>query len=245
MKLLLGIVLISMLLIAGCTGGEQTPPAEAPPTEAPPTPPTQTGGEVEPSTPEEESGEFDTWDLTTMMVSAQPIYCTVDYTEGDFTGSSKMWIKGDMLRVETSSMTAGTTDEYMMTMISTGDTTYIMNVDGGYAVPSTGGDCDWISINVKELEACMPAGDEPEEMDEYDFESSYDEAPSSFHCEVGTFGEEKFQTTGKVCDLTADLCSIYEGVANGTGVPGMTPEEMCGQLEGEQKAECMAALGLE
>ena len=244
MKLLLGIVLISMLLIAGCPGGETTPPVEEPQT--PPTPPTQTGGEVEPSTPEEEGTEFDTWDLETMMVSTQPIYCTVDYATGDFTGSSKMWIKGDMVRVETSSLVAGTGEEYQMVMISTGDTSYIMNVDGGYAVPATGdSDCDWVSINIKELEACMPAGDDPEGMDEYNFEASYDDVPTSFHCSVGVFGDEKFQTTGKVCDLTAEMCSIYEGVANGTGIPGMAPEDLCGDLEGEQKAECMAALGLE
>ncbi len=242
MKLLLGLVLVSMLLIAGCPGEEQTPPVEEPQPETPPTPPTQTGGEVEPSPPEED--EFGTWNMETMMLSTQPIYCTVDYTTGDFTGESEMWIQGDLVRVETSSV-SGTGEDYQMTMISTGDVTHLMNVEGGYAIPSTGGDCDWVSINLKELEACTPEGDEPAGMEEYDFESSYDEAPTSFHCEVGTFGDEKFQTTGTVCDLTTELCNIYEGIANGSGIPGMAPEDLCGQLEGEQKAECMAELGLE
>jgi len=248
MKLLFGIVLVSMLLIAGCTGQPEPTPAPEPVPETPPatpTTPTQTGGPVE---PEPEPEEFETWNMEAMIATSQPIYCSVDYAEGDFTGSSKIWILGDKMKVETASITGGDSG-YEMTMISDGTVTYMKNVEGGYAFPATGdSDCDWIVFDVDKLNACIPSDASTEQVpveEDYDFEASYAEAPSSFHCEVMAFGAEEFATTGKVCDLTQDICDIYEGVANGSGIPGMMPEDMCGDLDGEQKAECMAALGLE
>ena len=245
--MLLGLVLVSMLLMAGCIGGEPEPtPVPEPVPETPPaTPPIQTGGAVE---PEPEPEEFETWNMQAMIATSQPIYCSVDYAEGDFTGSSKIWILGDQMRVETASITGGESD-YGMTMISKDQVTYLENIEGGYAFPATGeSDCDWIVLNVDRLNACIPAGltgESAPAADDYDFEASYQAAPSSFHCEVMDFGADKFETTGKVCDLTESICETYAGIMNGTGIPGMTPEDMCGHLDGEQKAQCMAAIGIE
>ncbi len=243
MKVLLGLVLISLLLVAGCTGGEQAPQAKETQSKGSVTTPIQSGGEVQSGT-EEKTPESKTWDLGNMMSSAVPTYCTVDYSSGEFSGSSKMWIKGDNLRVETTTKMPGSNEDIESVMIAVGDTTYIKNTDGNVLGSTTQKDCDWVSLNTKELEACMPEDEQTEETG-YDFESSYEETPSSYNCAPGVFGDEKFHPEGKVCDLTKEFCSLYKGMANGTGIPGMSPEDLCGDLEGDQKATCMQQFNLD
>lgn len=248
-----------MLFIAGCPGdqqdGVQTGGTTGQPEGAPLT---QTGGEVEGGaqsggeTGAQEGGDagaqtqegspFDSWDMQAMMAAGQPVHCTMTYSEEGFTSVSEMWLKGENMRSESTTTADGQT--YETTAIIKGDVVYISGQQG----MGMDEDCDWVKMDNARLAECIPESDESmaAEMGAYDYEDTYDTPPAQYNCDYATFGDEKFDTPGKVCDLTEEFCTMYESLGEGgSGIPGMDPAEICGSYTGEEYAQCMQAFGLE
>jgi hypothetical protein len=247
MRFLLAIVFVTMLFVAGCPGGapqEGAQTGEAPadqPTESAPSQPGTAPGtapsEQEPAGQEtqQEGSPFDSWDMQAMMEMGQPVHCTVTMNEEGMSYTSEMWFKGENMRVETSTSSGG--EAYMGTVIIKNDVMY-MSQQEGYGMGEME-DCDWQMLDSKELEACMPESEEPTETGTFDVET-YEATPSEYHCEYGTFGDEKFATPGKVCDLTQQLCDMYE-MMESEAFPGMGAD-MCEGLTGQEYADCMEAV---
>ncbi|MBD3398100.1 hypothetical protein GF412_02790 [Candidatus Micrarchaeota archaeon] len=252
MRFLLAIVFVTMLLVAGCPGGG---PQEGTPSGQPGAPSgqmgtedgAQSGGETgaqeggESGSQEQAGTPFESWDMQEMMAGGQPVHCTVTYSMEGQTSTSEVWIKGENMRVESTSSMEGET--YETIAVIKGEVVY---VSGGAAM-GTEEDCDWVKMDYQRLEECIPESEESvaSEMTAYDYQETYEEAPAEYNCDYGTFGDEKFNTPGKVCDLTEELCTLYESIESGSGVPGMDPEEVCGSYTGEEYAQCMQAFGLE
>lgn len=257
MRFLLAIVFVTMLFVAGCPGGGPqegaaqggTPSGGAAPAQG--TAPaqeqaqeqTQEEGGQAAQTQAQEQSLFGDWDVGAMMAEGQPVHCTVTYSAGGQTSTSEVWIKGQNMRSEATTSMEGET--YETVAIIKGDVVYVSGSSG--MGMGTEEDCDWIKMDNKRLEECIPASEEStaSEMDAYDYQETYEETPADYHCDYAAFGDEKFDTPGKVCDLTEELCSLYESIEGGSGIPGMDPEEICGAYTGEEYAQCMQAFGLE
>ncbi|MBD3389386.1 hypothetical protein GF415_00310 [Candidatus Micrarchaeota archaeon] len=256
MRILLGLMLVSMVLLAGCPGGgpqeapeqAQEPVQEQQPADTPQEEGTEAGEEQpEEAPPEEEGGTetqeespFESWDMQAMMALGQPVHCTVTYTSGGISTTSEMWMKEENLRVETS--TAAGEDTYSGTVVMKGDEVYTQST-ASYAGMAEE-ECDWIKLDSERLKECIPESmSEEESTFEIDYDEEYEEVPSEYNCDYGTFGDEKFEVSGTVCDLTEDLCDMYAMMEGGT-YTGADPS-MCEGLEGEDYAQCMEALGLQ
>jgi len=250
MRFLLAIVFVTMLFVAGCPGGQQAAgtQAGAPAGAQDGTPPAQQMGQE--STPEgqaaqtqaQEQSLFGDWDMQAMMAAGQPVHCTVTYTTAGQSSTSEVWLKGQNVRSESTTTMEGET--YETVAIIKGDVVYVSGQQG----MGMDEDCDWVKMDNKRLEECIPASDEPmaAEMGTYDYQDAYEDAPASYECDYATFGDEKFDTPGKVCDLTEELCTLYESMGEGgSGIPAMDPEEICGVYTGEEYAQCMQAFGLD
>jgi hypothetical protein len=258
MRFLLAIVFVTMLFVAGCPGGQQqaaqggTPSGQQAATQGS----TQAGGTTgaqESTQTQEQGGQaaqtqaqeqslFGDWDMQAMMAAGQPVHCTVTYTNAGQSSVSEVWLKGQNVRSESTTTMEGET--YETTAIIKGDVVYVSGQQG----MGMDEDCDWVKMDNKRLEECIPASDEPmaAEMGTYDYQDAYETAPASYECDYATFGDEKFSTSGNVCDLTEQLCTLYESMGEGgSGIPGMDPEEICGPYTGEDYAQCMQAFGLE
>ena len=241
MKMLFGMLLVAMLLIAGCPGeSPPTPqtgvPATGQPTGATPSQPGTEAPEAKPPGQEtQEKGIFDEWDMQAMMAMGQPVYCTVTVREEGMTSTMKMWVKGESMRIESSSQYEG--EAYQSTMIMKNDIIY-MSEQGGMGMMEEG--CDWQMLDNKKLEACMPEEDPSASYDIGTFDTgTYESPPYDYHCEYAVFGDEKFATPGKVCDLSQQLCDMYEMMESGT-FPGMGAG-MCAGLTGQDYADCIEA----
>ncbi len=256
MRFILAIVFVTMLFVAGCPGDQQEAAQAGEPSPGQPagTPPaggdagSQPGGETgaqeggDAGAQTQEGSPFGSWDMQAMMAAGQPVHCTMTYSDEGYTSVSEMWLKGENMRSESTTTTDGQT--YETTAIIKGDVVYVSGQQG----MGMDEDCDWVKMDNKRLEECIPESDEPmaAEMGAYDYEDTYETAPSEYNCDYATFGDEKFDTPGKVCDLTEELCNMYESLGEGgSGIPGMDPEELCGVYTGEEYAQCMQAFGLE
>ena len=242
MKMLFGMLLVAMLLIAGCPGGApqetaQTGGPSTPAGTAPSQPGTVPSGQ-EPAGQEtqQEGSPFDSWDMQAMVAMGQPVYCTVTVKEEGMTATSKMWLKGENMRIESTSSMEGET--YTSTIVMKNEVMYMSQQEGSYGMDGME-DCDWQLLDSKKLEACMPESEEPSETGTFDMET-YEATPYEYHCEYAAFGDEKFATPGKVCDLTQQLCDMYEMMESGT-FPGMGAD-MCEGLTGQDYAECIEAI---
>jgi hypothetical protein len=246
MRILLVLLMASLLLFAGCPqddgngpgtvpgtpGGSAVPPQEGPGGEAP--------GEQEPqesATPD----EFASWDMEVLMALGQPVHCTTTYADSTLTAESELYFMGEKMYVESVSTMEGET--YETRMILVGNVSYISMDGQTYGLDE---DCDWIKMDFERLNECVPEevmGDAEESTEMFDMSQDYESTPSDFNCGYGTFGEEKFSPQGKVCDLTEEMCEIYEMFGNGQypGAPTVD-ESLCDGLTGDDYDSCMQAV---
>lgn len=251
MRFLLALVFVSMLFVAGCPGGQQETAQSGGPAsvQSEGAPSTQTGGAADGAQEGGDTGAqaqvdtpFGSWDMQAMMAAGQPVHCTVTYSDQSYTSVSEMWLKGQNIRSESTTTSDGQT--YESVAIIKGDVVYVSGQQG----MGMEEDCDWVKMDNKRLAECIPESDESmaAEMGAYDYEDTYETPPAEYNCDYATFGDEKFDTPGKVCDLTEELCTLYESMGEGgSGIPGMDPQEICGVYTGEEYAQCMQAFGLD
>lgn len=237
--MLLGIFMASLLILAGCpqedTGNGQVPPGA--PGGVPPS-----GGGAAPQEEEPEEtipDEFMSWDMQALVALGQPVYCTVTYTDGSFTTESELFFKGESMRVESTSTMNG--ESYDAKMILVGNVSYLSMEGQTYGMDE---DCDWVMMDFGRLQECIPEDmlDETGDTTEMFSADDYEAAPDDFYCEYGTFGDEKFVAQGKVCDMTEEMCEIYEMMGSG-GYPQMPMDEsMCAGLTGQDYQDCLDAV---
>jgi hypothetical protein len=246
MKMLLGLFMASLLLLAGCpqddtgggtipqgtpNGGGTAPQGEAPPQEVPP----------EPEPVELVPDEFENWDMEVLMALGQPVHCTTTYADASISTESEVFFKGESMRVESVSIMEGET--FTTRMIIIGNLSYISMDGQTYGLEE---DCDWIKMDFERLQECIP-----EEMQEdaigsddlFNMEQDFENTPDDFNCEYALFGDEKFVPQGKVCDLTEEMCELYEMLGSGGALSNMPIDEsLCEDLTGTEYEQCMEAV---
>lgn len=180
--------------------------------------------------------DFANWDFAAMQTLGQPIYCEVDYAETGFSGSYKMYMKGENIRVETTTNSEGQMEA--ATTIMKGKKIYIQ-----YSEPAdmgNGVNCEWVYMDMDKIDSCMPENTEVEGSTEVE---KYEETPDNYHCEYGTFGDEKFTTPSvpSTCDLSQQLCDAYEAMAEMENSGYGDAMAACEGLEGEAFQACLEA----
>lgn len=246
-KLIFGVLLASMLLIAGCP--QEQPPQDGgmpdggapggampqgdgqggPGGEAPPQENESMGGEVP------AAGElFDSWNMEEMLALGQPVHCTISYSSADYAIESEMWLLGEKIRVNVESSSGN--ESYSTQMVMKDNVSYLSSSETTYGMDE---DCEWVMLDYVRLEECMPDSFADSEglSEPFDIAGDYEETPDDYACEAGAFGDEQFQVTGKVCDFTEDLCAMYGSIGGGA-LPGMD-ESMCEGMTGNDYDECM------
>jgi hypothetical protein len=182
-----------------------------------------------------DSNPFGTWDMQGMAALGQPVYCEVSYNQDGFVGSYKMYMKGDNVRVETTSTSEGTTTTG--TTIMKGKKVYLQ-----YSEPAEMGGvtCEWTSMDMDRIQQCMPDNTEVQGSTEMD---KYDQTPAQYNCNYGTFGDEKFTVPSipAACDLSEQMCQAY-AMMNSAGAGSYTDAAAaCEGLEGEALQACYQA----
>ncbi|MCD6549596.1 hypothetical protein J7K41_02735 [Candidatus Micrarchaeota archaeon] len=202
-------ILIGALTIAGCTGkseGGSTAPGQEQKQNVPetsPQPPAGEGGAAQQEEQGEEEQGIDLTNYTAIMMSGQPVECTVTMEEtteeGMITADIHMYIKGEKVRIEI------TSSEGNFVEIQKDNAIYISTesmVQGEEEMEGTPfADCDWIMIKTPEVESTYPEEETPEETG-VEVKKPEEMFKYNIHCNVGNFGDEKFETPGKVCDLS-------------------------------------------
>lgn len=262
-------LLVAAMLLLGCPGGQpaaseqgtgaqtsepgtqggqpqgtpQTPGGQPSGTTPQTTP--QSNGSQGGSTPNGGSQGVNPTDLLGMGMAqlaqlGTPIKCTVTVTDREETMTATMYLKGQNIRYETPVSTGAGAIENVVTILK-GKTAY---TGMGQMMGTIGGDsqCDWISIDTSEVAAQgdvetyqNQGGLTPEELEQL--------PPASFSCNPDAFGDEKFDTPGKVCSMDELLGELMSG--SGLGSMTGTGSNPCASIaDPDDRAECEAYLGV-
>ncbi|MEW6748155.1 MAG: hypothetical protein AB1295_00400 [Candidatus Micrarchaeota archaeon] len=196
------ILILTALLLFGCLGAPQAPPAGTTPSSGGATPSggetTPPGGQTAPETPTQpEAPSQPTDDLAglgyeALLALGQSLEC--DITTTDYQGNvmrMKVYMEGeDRVRSEFTAVTQTTCPLYIS--IFKDDITY-MGCEGGEFF--TGSTCDWLKI--------MPEDSEPGSASSAGFEQPVldDVPPSNINCKLWAYNPAKFDTPGKACTM--------------------------------------------
>jgi len=137
--------------------------------------------------------DVDNMAYSALIALGTPVKCT--YTQD--TATSEMYIKGNKLYVET------TMEGYEGTieMIMKDNKTYMkLNDELKSSMPGAE-ECDWFMYDLATMTDSSAAPGSADTYDTPDF-------TIDSNCVIDTFGDEKFETTGKVCDYTELLNSM-------------------------------------
>ena len=179
---------------------------------------------------------FANWDMQAMVAAGQPVYCEVTYNSNGVSDTQKMYIKGENMRVEMTSLVEGQATQTVM--IIKGKMQYMQPQQPMQL--TQGATCDWVSIDSEKLKACMPQGTTPQEGVDT---AKYNETPANYNCNYGTFGDEKFTVPSipASCDLSTQLCNAYAAM-NQAGAGGYgNAMSACSGLTGQALQECVQA----
>jgi len=127
-----------------------------------------------------------------LLALNQPVKCTFTYSDPQVGQSMNavVYVKGENMREEA---TSGTGDTAVVIMKSK----KIYMSSSQMNVPN----CDWIVMEVNQSETGTTGTEQPQ--DPGDIENKVD-----YHCEPGTFGDEKFTTSGNTCTME-ELMQAY------------------------------------
>jgi hypothetical protein len=134
-------------------------------------------------------------DYEALIALGVPIQCDVSSVAG-FETDATVYIKGEQARAEASFEYDGTT--YSSVSVIKDDKVYVQVVDDYFGELES--DCDWIYISTdKDKEDASPSitADDLKDMDAADFT-----------CVIGSFGDEKFATSGNACTMAEFLSSM-------------------------------------
>ena len=218
------VLLIAALLLFGCPGEEQAPAEEAPPAvEAP------EAEAPEAEAPPEEEGpqgiELDSWSLEALATMGAPIHCTWSETTPEYTSSYDIWVNGDDYMAEGSTTTAGQTTP--ATVVMKDKKMYMQLPEPGMTITGEE-DCDWLLIDYERLGEAMPEEEGEVETGAPEFE---DKEGVTYSCFADVFGDEKFSTPGKVCDMTDFMLQAM--------IPPTYGPEICQGLTGQDYVDCI------
>lgn len=174
------------------------------------------GGELE---------DLDTMSWAMLRAMNQPVKCTFEYNNKDSPDESYsgvVYMKGDNTRLEITFKVEG--KDMTMVQITKGDTLYI-NADtlikemyGEEQADEL--DCEWIKFT----SASEYQGNEAvTDYDDIEEEVHNPTQPENvkYHCEVGTFGDDKFEIKGKVCsfDQLLGMTGMTQNMPNMPNMP--------------------------
>lgn len=246
MKRIFALMAVALLLF-GCPGGEQAPEGQQQSAEQAGTP---QGGEqaaeqegAESGAGEESGGEeagglgLEEWSMAAMMAMGTPVHCSGTDAQDGMSSTFDIYIMGESYRAEGTSSYDGET--YSYTMVLKGQKMY-MKDDGtgmgmGMFTDETG--CEWYLIDNAKLESELPESEEGAET-EFTGTPDFEEMPQDYSCEAASFGDEKFSTPGKICDITEDLIAMMQmGAQPGPG------DDPCAGLPADARDACYASYG--
>ena len=149
--------------------------------------------------PMEEPESYE-WNLENLKSLNSPIKCeskSMMYVDHETTHT--FYILGDNVRVETyTEGFDGNPDPVIFKGELLYETTFILtNVPEG---------CDWYLIDETKLTECT----NKYSPGLYGFDILVTQLASEVSCKSATFGDEVFDTSGTVCDLSEELCEFYE-----------------------------------
>jgi len=196
MKKLAILILILGLVIFGCVA--ETPEtsndvvsAEVPEqedTETEEVVPEQQDNESEEISEEEPLSDSPPFDLAAYVESGVPIKCDIETYEDGVTKRMVLYIKGYKLRV----------DDYLspdgserLALIMNGTDMYVPQVESP--------ECDWLKISSKDGDSST----EPTNVS-----TVIDTPVTNYSCVEDVFGDEKFETPGKICDFWEAMSEI-------------------------------------
>lgn len=216
---ILSLLVVGLLLLAGCTNTqEESQTGDQGPSNQPTNQPTQvpvhqgnqehvTGNENQNQEPVQEeevqqnqNQNLDEMTWAALMSLGQPIKCEFESKTEDGTLHGTVYLKGDNARVEMD-LNSPTSTYYGPHHV-----VYIVKKDGIYfklEESMLGGtseevdiDCEWIHFPQENTDVDMGV-----DTDISALESNIrdPEMTVDYHCEVGNFGDEKFEPDGKVC----------------------------------------------
>lgn len=206
-KLFLVVAVVGMLLLAGCIqapekGGEKK--AEKAGTQG-----EQKQKQVEEKRQEQE-GEQQKYEEMTMgalMNLGVPIKCTFTYSspQHGVSGTGVYYILKRNIRME--NQHTGRERTFSSTVIIKNEGAYILTSEEMKTGPYQS--CDWLFFPAGAEEAKGFEIDENEKVSKrYEgFAHEY-----TYKCEPGIFGEEKFVTPGKVCNIKEMMMNIYANI---------------------------------
>ncbi len=224
---ILSLLVVGLLLLAGCTNTqEESQTGDQGPSNQPTNQPTQVPvhqGNQEPVTGNENQNlgqnqepvqeeevqqnhnqNLDEMTWAALMSLGQPIKCEYEYKAEEGTTHGTVYIKGDNVRVEMDV-------EYTSPSEGPQHVVYISKEDGVYlkldksmfkdAPEDVDIDCEWIHYprrNVPQENTEVDTGVDTD-VDALESNIRDPEMTVDYHCEVGNFGDEKFEPDGKVC----------------------------------------------
>ncbi len=235
-------ILIGALTIAGCTGeseGGSTATGQEQGQNVPGTSPheptqTPTGGSTdneETATPEDqgiqgEGNKIDLTNYTAIMMSGEPVECTATIEEtteeGTVTANVHMYIKGEKTRIEITSSEGNFVEIQKDNAIYISTESMVQEEEEMEETPFA--DCDWIMMKTPDVESTYPEEEETSEETGTEVKKPEDMFKYNIHCNVGNFGDEKFETPGKVCDLSQLFQIPEQPGGEMPPMPGMPPQ---------------------
>ena len=213
---ILSLLVVGLLLLAGCTntqGGGQT--GDQGPSNQPTQVPVHQGNQEQVTGNENQNQEqnqeqvqeeevqqnqnqnLDEMTWAALMSLGQPIKCEYEYNAEEGTTHGTVYLKGGNVRVEMDV-------EYTATSEGPQHIVYISKEDGVYLKLDKSMlsdspeeiDCEWIYVPVDNTDVDMGVDTD---VDALESNIRNPEMTVSYHCEVGNFGDEKFEPDGKVC----------------------------------------------
>lgn len=198
------------VLLMGCAGSapQATPtPAGGGATVAP----TSTAQATATAQATVQGGSYAGMAYADLLALGVPLECTMKYTTEDATVNAAVWMKAGKMRMESAISGINTItvfkDEIVYTHSSAAD---------------MGGDCYWYK---------MSAAPDPQATVEPVTQQLEDVPPMDISCNAAVFGDEKFATAEKVCDLNEMMASAMPSLPAGY--------EECADKEGQELIDCM------
>lgn len=199
-KLFLVCILAALLLLTGCIQTPEQSVGNEQRTE------TKTGAGVA----GEQKQNYDEMTIKGLMNLGVPIKCTItyDYPKEKMSGNVVEYILNKKIRMETQYTVEGMTTTSLGIAKDEGiyvQVTPKMKTGGGFYA-----NCDWLFYPLEEKEQSGYEVNEDESVGAEYKSLGYE---YTFHCEPAMFGEEKFATSGKVCNINemmSNTCASIE-----------------------------------
>ena len=205
----LALVFVLGILLMGCTGSApQATPTPAAGGTVGPTSTIQAGATAQATV---QGGSYAGMAYADLLALGVPLECTMKVTSEGTTINNAVWMKGGKMRMEGSISGTSTLTIYKDEIVYTHT-----------SAPGLGADCYWYK---------MSAAPDPQATVKPATQQLSEVPPTDISCHAAAFGDEKFATTEKVCDLDEMMASVTASMP-----PGYVE---CSDKEGQELVNCM------